>query len=51
LSAVEYGSTLGYSAGFFALIPGTAIGILVAFILVQLLAAIFLLMRRPPIDP
>jgi ABC-type multidrug transport system permease subunit len=51
IAAVDYGSALGYSGNFFALNPGTAVVILVAFILVQLLAAIFLLMRRPPVSP
>jgi ABC-type multidrug transport system permease subunit len=51
IAAVDYGSALGYNGNFFALNPATAGVILVAFILVQLLAAIFLLIRRPPVSP
>jgi ABC-type multidrug transport system ATPase subunit len=51
ISAVDYGSALGYNPSFFSLNPGTAVVVLVAFIFVQLLAAIFLLMRRPPVSP
>jgi hypothetical protein len=49
LAAVDYASALGFSAGFFSLGVGTAAVILVAFTLVQLLVAVLLLMRRPPV--
>jgi ABC-type multidrug transport system permease subunit len=51
LAAVDYGSALGFSANFFALSFGTAAVILLAFTLVSLLAAVFLLIRRPPVSP
>ncbi len=51
LSGVDYGSALGFNADFFSLRPATAAVILVAFTFVQLLVAVFLLMRRPPVSP
>ncbi|MGH2868757.1 MAG: ATP-binding cassette domain-containing protein [Solirubrobacteraceae bacterium] len=51
LSAVDSSGILGFDAGFFSLTPGTAAVILVGFTLVELLGAIFLLMRRPPVKP
>ena len=51
LSQYDYSSALGFSAGFFSLKPGSAIVILLAFILLELLVAVFLLVRRPPVNP
>jgi hypothetical protein len=51
LSAVDSAGILGFDPRFFSLAPGTAAGILIAFTLVELLGAIFLLMRRPPVNP
>lgn len=51
LSAVDSAGILGFDPSFFSLSPGTAAGILIAFTLVELLVAIFLLMRRPPVNP
>jgi ABC-type multidrug transport system ATPase subunit len=51
LAASDPSSLLGFDNGFFALTPGRAAGILVAFIIVELLVAVLLLMRRPPADP
>jgi ABC-type multidrug transport system permease subunit len=51
LSAYSYSGALGFSTGFFSLTPGTAAMILVGFTLVELLVAIVLLMRRPPVNP
>jgi ABC-type multidrug transport system ATPase subunit/ABC-type multidrug transport system permease subunit len=50
LSQFDYSSALGFNNGFFSLKPGSAVVILLAFTLLQLLVAVFLLMRRPPVN-
>ncbi|MGI8714205.1 MAG: ATP-binding cassette domain-containing protein [Solirubrobacteraceae bacterium] len=50
LSAYDYSAALGFSNGFFALAPGSAAGILLAFTLLELLLAVFLLIRRSPVS-
>src|SRR5437764_1021052 len=49
LAASESSAVLGFDNGFFALTTATAAGILGAFIVVELLVAVLLLMRRPPV--
>jgi hypothetical protein len=51
LAASDNSAILGFDNGFFALIPATAAGILIAFTVIELLVAVFLLMRRPPVNP
>jgi ABC transport system ATP-binding/permease protein len=51
LAAVDPSGILGFDTRFFSLPPGTAAGILIGFTLVELLVAIFLLMRRSPVNP
>jgi ABC-type multidrug transport system ATPase subunit len=51
LAGSDTSGLLGFDNRFFALVPGTAAGILVAFTVIELLLAVLLLMRRPPLDP
>ena len=51
LAASDSSGVLGFDNGFFALTPASAAGILVAFIVIELLVAMLLLMRRPAVDP
>jgi ABC-type multidrug transport system ATPase subunit/ABC-type multidrug transport system permease subunit len=51
LAGSDSSSILGFDTRFFALTPATAMGILTAFAVVELLLAVLLLMRRPPVDP
>jgi ABC-type multidrug transport system ATPase subunit len=51
LGANDSSGLLGFDNRFFALTPGTAAGILAAFIVVELFAAVMLLMRRPAVAP
>ena len=51
LAASDSSGILGFNNGFFALSPASAAGILVAFIVIELLVAMLLLMRRPAVDP
>jgi ABC-type multidrug transport system ATPase subunit len=51
LGANDSSGLLGFDNRFFALTPGTAAGILGAFTVVELLAAVLLLMRRPEVGP
>jgi ABC-type Na+ transport system ATPase subunit NatA/ABC-type multidrug transport system permease subunit len=51
LAASDSSGVLGFDNGFFALRPATAVGILAAFTVVELLVAVLLLMRRPPVNP
>jgi ABC-type multidrug transport system ATPase subunit/ABC-type multidrug transport system permease subunit len=51
LAASDSSAVLGFDNGFFALTPATAAGILGAFTVIELLVAVLLLMRRPPVDP
>jgi ABC-type multidrug transport system ATPase subunit len=51
LTASGSSSVLGYDNGFFAIRPASAAGILAAFIFVELLLAVLLLMRRPAVNP
>ncbi len=51
LAAFGNSSVLGFDNGFFALTPASAAGILVAFIVVELVVAVMLLLRRPPVNP
>jgi ABC-type multidrug transport system ATPase subunit/ABC-type multidrug transport system permease subunit len=50
LATSDSSGILGFDNGFFALTPATAAGILGAFILVELLLAVLLLIRRPPVN-
>src|SRR5438270_10550025 len=50
LAASDSFAVLGFDTGFFALTPATAAGILVGFIVVELLVAVFLLVRRPAVN-
>ena len=51
LSSSDSSSILGFDNGFFALAPGTAAGILGAFIVIELLVCVLLLVRRPTVEP
>jgi energy-coupling factor transporter ATP-binding protein EcfA2 len=51
LAASDSSSILGFDNGFFAIKPASAAGILVAFIVIELLVAVLLLMRRPAVNP
>jgi ABC-type multidrug transport system ATPase subunit len=51
LATSDSSGILGFDNGFFALTPATAAGILGAFILIELLLAVLLLIRRPPVNP
>jgi ABC transport system ATP-binding/permease protein len=51
LAANDSSGLLGFDNRFFALTPATAAGILGAFTVVELLAAVLLLMRRPQVSP
>jgi len=51
LAGSDSSSILGFDTRFFALTPATAMGILAAFAVVELLLAVLLLMRRPPVAP
>ena len=51
LATSDSSSILGFDNRFFALTPATAAGILLAFIVVELLLAVLLLMRRPAVNP
>ena len=51
LAGSDSSGILGFDTGFFALTPATAAGILAAFIVIELLASVLLLMRRPSVDP
>ena len=51
LATSESSGILGFNNGFFALTPASAAGILAAFIVIELLVAVLLLMRRPAVDP
>ena len=51
LATSDSSGILGFNNGFFALTPASAAGILAAFIVVELLLAVLLLMRRPAVDP
>ena len=51
LAASDSSAVLGFDNRFFALTPATAAGILVAFTVVELFAAVLLLMRRPAVNP
>ena len=50
LANSESSGILGFDNRFFALTPATAAGILAAFIIIQLLVSVLLLMRRPPVS-
>jgi energy-coupling factor transporter ATP-binding protein EcfA2 len=50
LAASGNSSVLGFDSGFFALTPASAAGILVAFIVVELVLAVVLLLRRPAVN-
>jgi ABC-type multidrug transport system ATPase subunit len=49
LGANDTSGLLGFDNRFFALTPATSAGILAAFIVIELLAAVLLLMRRPAV--
>ncbi len=49
LGANDSSGLLGFDSSFFALRPATAAGILGAFTIIELLVAVLLLMRRPPV--
>ncbi len=51
LSADGNAVALGFSNGFFSLVPGTAALILIFFTVVELLAAVLFLMSRPAVNP
>jgi ABC-type multidrug transport system permease subunit len=51
LAASGNSSVLGFDSGFFALTPASAAGILAAFIVVELVLAVVLLLRRPAVNP
>ena len=51
LAAYDLSGALGFGGGFFSLAPASAAGILIAFTLVALLAAVLLLIRRPAVTP
>jgi len=51
LADSDNSAILGFDPRFFALAPASAAGILVAFTFVELLLAVMLLMRRPPVEP
>ena len=51
LGANDSSGLLGFDSNFFALRPATAAGILAAFTIIELLVAVLLLMRRPPVGP
>ncbi len=50
LAASDSSGILGFNSSFFALTPATAAGILVAFTILELVLAVLLLMRRPPVN-
>jgi ABC-type Na+ transport system ATPase subunit NatA len=50
LATSDSSGVLGFNTQFFALTPGTAAGILVAFTIIELLLAVLLLMRRRALD-
>ncbi len=51
LAGFDNSGVLGFGNGFFSLTPGSAAGILLAFTFVELVVAVFFLMRRPPVEP
>jgi ABC-type multidrug transport system ATPase subunit/ABC-type multidrug transport system permease subunit len=51
LAGSDSSSILGFDTGFFALTPATAVGMLLAFTVIELLVAVLLLLRRPPVTP
>jgi ABC-type multidrug transport system ATPase subunit len=51
LASYDNSAILGFNNAFFSLTPATAAGILIAFTFVELLVAVLLLMRRPPLNP
>jgi hypothetical protein len=51
LSSSDSSAILGFDNRFFGLAPASAAGILIAFTFVELLLAVMLLMRRPPVEP
>jgi ABC-type multidrug transport system ATPase subunit len=51
LASSDTSGILGFDNRFFAITPGSSAGILGAFIFVELLVAVLLLIRRPPVEP
>ena len=51
LAASDSSAVLGFDNRFFAIAPAAAAGILIAFTVIELLAAVLLLMRRPAVEP